>query len=80
MRYRKLPVEVDAEQFKIASLPWPTGVIKLENQDIYVIETLNGSVPITDGEWVVTGVENEKYPCKDTIFHKTYEPIKDTKN
>ena len=26
------------------------------------------------GDWIVTGVKGEKYPCKHDIFMMTYEP------
>ena len=25
------------------------------------------------GDWIITGVNGEKYPCKPDIFEKTYE-------
>ena len=28
------------------------------------------------GDWIVTGVNGEKYPCKPDIFEKTYERVK----
>jgi len=31
-----------------------------------------------DGDWLITGVSGEKYPCKDEIFQKTYEPVVDS--
>jgi hypothetical protein len=27
------------------------------------------------GDWLITGVNGEQYPCKDDIFKKTYEEI-----
>ena len=29
------------------------------------------------GDYVITGVNGEKYPCKPDIFEKTYEPVED---
>ena len=28
-----------------------------------------------EGDWIITGVNGEKYPCKPDIFEKTYERI-----
>ena len=27
------------------------------------------------GDWLITGVAGEKYPCKDDIFRATYEEV-----
>lgn len=27
------------------------------------------------GDWIITGVHGEKYPCKPDIFEKTYELV-----
>jgi len=37
------------------------------------IHTLEGPLHVTDGDWVITGVDGEKYPCKPDIFRATYE-------
>lgn len=29
------------------------------------------------GDYIVTGVDGEQYPCKPDIFEKTYEPVED---
>lgn len=26
------------------------------------------------GDWIITGVKGERYPCKDDIFRAMYEP------
>lgn len=40
------------------------------------IETLEGRMKASAGDWIVTGVEGEQYPVKPDIFEKTYEVIK----
>ena len=37
------------------------------------IETLEGWHGVTPGDWIITGVKNEHYPCKPDIFEMTYE-------
>lgn len=29
------------------------------------------------GDYIITGINGEKYPCKLDIFKKTYEPVDD---
>jgi hypothetical protein len=41
------------------------------------IDTPEGGHTVCPGDWVITGVENEKYPCKPNIFEKTYEKIEE---
>ncbi len=38
------------------------------------IQTLEGGHIVCPGDWIITGVKNEKYPCKADIFEATYEP------
>lgn len=38
------------------------------------IDTLEGGHIVCPGDWVITGVAGERYPCKDAIFRATYEP------
>jgi len=58
MKYRKKPVLVEAYQTK----------------DAIDIETLEGTMHASPGDYIITGVNGEKYPCKPDIFKKTYEP------
>lgn len=37
------------------------------------IKTLEGIMYAELGDWVITGVKGEKYPCKPDIFEATYE-------
>lgn len=37
------------------------------------IETLEGAMTASVGDYVITGVSGEEYPCKPDIFHATYE-------
>ena len=39
------------------------------------IETLEGTMVGEVGDWLITGVRGEQYPCKDDIFRETYEPV-----
>jgi hypothetical protein len=76
MRYRKRPVVIEATQW------WPgldvDGVIVVDGkwQNAHII-TLEGVMHVSPGDWIVTGVQQEKYPCKDEIFRATYEAVHD---
>lgn len=39
------------------------------------IDTLEGGHTVCPGDWIITGISGEFYPCKPDIFHKTYEPV-----
>ena len=58
MKYRKKPVVVEA-------------FVTEEPMDI---ETLEGVMHASAGDYIITGVEGERYPCKPDIFARTYEP------
>jgi hypothetical protein len=42
---------------------------------IIVIDTLEGAMGVTPGDWVIKGVQGEFYPCKPDIFDATYEEV-----
>ena len=37
------------------------------------IETLEGGHTVCPGDWIITGIRGEYYPCKPDIFELTYE-------
>ena len=70
MKYRKKPVVIEASQwFKHGDHPAVT--------DIGFIATLEGNMQVTPGDYIITGVKGEHYPCKPDIFELTYEPVGD---
>lgn len=46
-----------------------------ENDDCYLIPTLEGTMKFNRGEMLITGVKGEIYPCKLDIFEATYEAV-----
>ena len=58
-KYRKKPVVIEAYQTDV----------KIQ------IETLEGTMWASVGDWIITGVNGEQYPCKPDIFEKTYERV-----
>ncbi len=41
------------------------------------IDTLKSGHIVCPGDWIVTGVKNERYPVKPDIFEATYEPVEE---
>jgi len=41
------------------------------------IDTLEQGHRVCPGDWIITGVKGERYPCKPDIFAATYEPAED---
>jgi hypothetical protein len=39
------------------------------------IDTLEGGHTVCPGDWVITGVAGEYYPCKPGIFEASYEKV-----
>lgn len=42
------------------------------------VRTLEGFMQASKGDWIITGVEGERYPCKASVFAKTYERVSQT--
>lgn len=59
-KYRKKPLVVEAY---------------VATEEEY-IETLEGTMKANVGDYVITGIKGEKYPCKPDVFHGTYEEVK----
>jgi hypothetical protein len=60
-RYRKKPVVITAY---VAA-------------EVELIETLEGTLRADVGDYVITGLRGERYPCKPDIFLMTYVPEED---
>ena len=41
------------------------------------IDTLEGGHIVCPGDWIITGVKGEHYPCKPDIFEATYERVEE---
>ncbi len=82
MKYRKKPVVIEAMQFtedlKDRVFNFITCNKAAEMQDgkpILKIQTLEGVITATIGDYIIKGVKGEFYPCKPDIFELTYEPV-----
>lgn len=63
----------------VNNMPWSFDYkgqpITHENDNCYLIPTLEGTMRFERGEMLITGVNGEIYPCKMEIFEKTYEAV-----
>lgn len=64
MKAIKKPIEVEVEILK----------------EDTIIHTIEGDMLGKKGDYLITGVEGEKYPCKKEIFEKTYKIIEEEKS
>jgi len=72
MKFRKKPIVIEATQwFKKGDHP----KVICKNSNGCVIKTLEGYMWVTPGDWIITGVKGEHYPCKPDIFEATYEAV-----
>lgn len=39
------------------------------------IKTLEGIMTASPGDYIITGIKGEQYPCKQDIFEKLYEEV-----
>lgn len=49
--------------------------ISHENDDCYLIPTLEGTMKMGRDDMLIRGVAGEIYPCKREIFEATYEAV-----
>lgn len=75
MKFRKKPVVIEASQwFKHGDHPMVTIMPRgYERPDLGWVHTLEGGHIVSPGDWIITGVKGEHYPCKPDIFETTYE-------
>lgn len=60
-KYRKKPIVIEAYQ----------------TDKEFDIPTLEGVMHASIGDFIVTGVHGEQYPCKPDIFLETYELVEE---
>lgn len=46
-----------------------------EERGALFVNTLEGPLTVSIGDWIIRGVNGELYPCKPDIFEKTYEKV-----
>ena len=82
-KYRKKPIVIEAKQWFPPDWEGHYSTNSLDNLGVYWngssfrINTLEGEMVVQSGDWIITGIKNEKYPCKDEIFNLTYELVEE---
>lgn len=89
VKYRKKPVVIDAfiwtgDKEQTEDPLWIVDAIRTNQvsflnpgtKDVkMVINTLEGSMIASRGDYIIKGVKGEVYPCKPDIFQATYEKV-----
>ena len=85
-KYKKKPVVIEALQFTRdtwdAIVDFTEGKatnlnksLILEDKYLCTIETLEGNMTATEGDYIIKGVFGEFYPHKPDIFEQVYEEV-----
>ena len=92
-KFRKKPVVVEAEQFTAGLPGQPGGIVErvvnfgvpkadgdlvasaFDNK--HWVQTLEGPLIVSNGDWIICGVKGEFYPCKPDIFAATNELVEE---
>ena len=79
IKYKKKPVVIEATQWfqhgdhaKVKIFFDGPGDMTLGR-----ISTLEGDLIVTPGDYIITGIKGEHYPCKPDIFEATYEKVEE---
>ena len=82
-KYTKKPVTIDAVQWtgknkeeilKFCTDGYLTYTAKEEIPE-FKIQTLEGLMTATVGDYIIKGIKNEFYPCREDIFLETYNKV-----
>lgn len=58
-KYRKKPLVIEAQRMDKA----------------FSVETLEGVMTGNPGDYLITGVKGEQYPCAADVFEASYDPV-----
>lgn len=78
-KYQKKPVVISAIQWDGNNIDeiidFASSHITYTGGDYFYVNTLEGVMKASLGDYLIQGVDKEFYPCKPNIFEKTYELI-----
>lgn len=92
-KYRKRPVEIEAVEWQDDFIvdgedtapawvkeAFGNGTLRFGDEDPWelYVDTLEGRMLVSVGDYIVKGVKGELYPCKPDVFAMTYEEAHDT--
>ena len=61
-KYIKKPVVLEAIKFEY-------------DNEVWMVKTIEGWIKMKDWDYIIKGVDGEFYPCKASIFNKTYQKV-----
>lgn len=79
-KFRKKAIVIEAEQW------FPGSNMEIVKEEVWkdgpyegykkaYVETLEGIMLVSPGDYIIKGINGEFYPCKPDIFAKTYDPV-----
>ncbi|WP_432408736.1 hypothetical protein [Wukongibacter sp. M2B1] len=85
-KYIKKPIPIEAVEYRVGledgfddievavnnGLNTDAYKSPINGEKVPYILTLEGKHYISIGDYIITGVNGERYPCKQDIFYKTY--------
>jgi hypothetical protein len=82
-KYVKKPIEVEAVQWTGNNRPeiWDFCSLCYFNTDMetgelkLIIQTLEGNMGASIGDFIIKGIKGEFYACKEDIFKLTYDKV-----
>lgn len=83
-KYTKKPVQIEALLYTggvdsaLEVMKWMYGGhqdVEVGEEGKIVIETLEGDITASPGDYIIMGVQGEFYPCKPDIFIQTYDEV-----
>ena len=86
MKYRKKPIVIEAVQWvgdnhidimkELSAQKYIDVWVDDKTRERYLeIETLEGRMKASVGDYIIKGIRGEFYPCKPDIFEQTYEKV-----
>lgn len=91
MKYRKKPIIVEVWQLQMPMTSWLMASMPrwlydnrhllyfdIDNKgDFMKIRTLEGDMFARSGDYIIKGIRDEIYPCRQDIFKETYEQVEE---
>lgn len=92
MKFRKKPIVIEAVHYIGGGNMEPRGAVPewiwrafsdgtlraTNGMDPLLVETVEGPLTVSPGDWIIQGVQGELYPCKPDIFDATYDQVEPT--
>ena len=80
-KYKKKPIVIDAVQWtgsnadEVLNFAGESAELHGVMQIHLAINTLEGPLNASIGDYIIKGFKGEFYPCKEDIFNATYEQV-----